>query len=114
MIEDVNDNKPTFPNKEMLICEKEGERGSAVVVAEDEDSGHFSSPFSFSLPPDNDGKWALETINGRLLYFSHFLLQMETFLFYFSAEKKILFLSVQTAVKFTKMPCCELEMKARR
>lgn len=65
VIEDVNDNKPTLPAGELLICEKEGERGSTVVVAEDKDAGHYSAPFSFSLPPDNDGKWALESLNGR-------------------------------------------------
>lgn len=65
MIEDVNDNKPTLPAGELVICEKEGERGSTVVVAEDKDSGHYSSPFSFNLPPDHDGKWALESLNGR-------------------------------------------------
>ncbi|XP_011617136.2 desmocollin-2-like [Takifugu rubripes] len=64
VIEDVNDNKPTLPSAELLICEKEGERGSTVVVAEDKDAGHFSAPFSFSLPPDNDGKWSLESLNG--------------------------------------------------
>lgn len=65
VIEDVNDNKPTLPAHELVICEKEGERGSTVVVAEDRDSGHYSSPFSFSLPPDNDGKWSVEPLNGR-------------------------------------------------
>lgn len=65
VIEDVNDNKPTLPSAELLICEKEGERGSTVVVAEDKDAGHFSAPFSFSLPPDNDGKWSVESLNGR-------------------------------------------------
>lgn len=74
MIEDVNDNKPTLPTDELLICEKEGELGSTVVVAEDKDSGHFSSPFSFTLPPNNDGKWALQPINSRWLYLSYFLL----------------------------------------
>lgn len=74
VIEDVNDNQPTVPNAELVICDKEGEHGSTIVVAEDKDTGHFSSPFSFSLPSDNDGKWALGTINGRWLCFSHFLL----------------------------------------
>uniref|UniRef100_H3CL82 Desmocollin 2 like n=1 Tax=Tetraodon nigroviridis TaxID=99883 RepID=H3CL82_TETNG len=63
VIEDVNDNKPTLPTDELLICEKEGQHGSTVVVAEDKDAEPFSFPFSFSLPPANDGKWALETIN---------------------------------------------------
>lgn len=65
VIEDVNDNKPTLPTDQLVICEKEGERGSTVVVAEDKDAGHYASPFSFSLPPGNDGKWSLGTINGR-------------------------------------------------
>lgn len=65
VIEDVNDNKPTLPSSELVICEKDGERGSTVVVAEDKDAGHYSSPFSFSLPPNNDGKWSVESLNGR-------------------------------------------------
>lgn len=67
MIEDVNDNKPTLPTSEMVICEKEGQRGSTVVVAEDKDAEHFSSPFTFTLPPDNDGKWSVRSINSRWL-----------------------------------------------
>lgn len=70
MIEDVNDNKPSLPTNELVICEKEGEHGSTVVVAEDKDAGHYSSPFSFSLPPDNDGKWSLESLNGGWQCFS--------------------------------------------
>lgn len=64
-MEDVNDNKPVVPSKELLVCEKEGELSSVEVVAEDKDEGHFSSPFSFTLPPNNDEKWSLKTINGR-------------------------------------------------
>lgn len=97
MIEDVNDNKPTLPTAEQVICEKEGEHGSVVLVAEDKDTGHFSSPFSFSLPPDNDGKWALETINSRWLGFSQ----------RFKWEKD-LFLSVQPAVKYAEVSYCDL------
>lgn len=64
MVEDVNDNEPTLP-KEVVLCEKEGELGSVVVVAEDNDQTPFSDPFSFSLPPGHDGKWSLKRLNGR-------------------------------------------------
>lgn len=65
VVEDVNDNEPKIPTREMVICEKEGELGSVVVVAEDEDQAPFSSPFTFSLPDNHDGKWSLTRINGR-------------------------------------------------
>lgn len=67
-MEDVNDNEPELPT-ELVICEKEGQLGSVVVVAEDRDESPFSFPFSFSLPDDHDGKWSVKKINGRWLYF---------------------------------------------
>ncbi len=69
VVEDVNDNMPTVPSSELVLCEKEGQLGSVLVVAEDKDQSPLSSPFSFSLPADNDGKWAVERFNGRWLYF---------------------------------------------
>ncbi|XP_051277442.1 desmocollin 2-like protein isoform X2 [Dicentrarchus labrax] len=63
VVEDENDNKPTLPS-EIVLCEKEGELGSVLVGAEDNDQSPFSSPFSFSLPPDNDGKWSVKPLNG--------------------------------------------------
>ncbi|XP_035527138.1 desmocollin 2 like isoform X2 [Morone saxatilis] len=62
VVEDENDNKPTLPSK-IVLCEKEGELGSVLVEAEDNDQPPFSSPFRFSLPPDNDGKWSLKPFN---------------------------------------------------
>ncbi|CAJ1072356.1 desmocollin 2 like [Xyrichtys novacula] len=61
-IEDENDNKPTIPGSELVLCEKQGEMGSVLVVAEDKDESPFSSPFSFSLP-SNDGTWSLTKVN---------------------------------------------------
>lgn len=69
MVEDVNDNIPTLPTGELVLCEKEGTLGSVLVVAEDKDGSPFSSPFSFSLPDNNDGTWSVTRINGRWLYF---------------------------------------------
>uniref|UniRef100_A0A8C4HPT7 Desmocollin 1 n=1 Tax=Dicentrarchus labrax TaxID=13489 RepID=A0A8C4HPT7_DICLA len=69
VVEDENDNKPTLPS-EIVLCEKEGELGSVLVGAEDNDQSPFSSPFSFSLPPDNDGKWSVKPLNGRRKVFS--------------------------------------------
>lgn len=63
VVEDENDNMPTVPASELVVCEKEGQLGSTVVVAKDGDQPPLSSPFSFSLPPDNDGKWAVERLN---------------------------------------------------
>ncbi|XP_031711132.1 desmocollin 2-like protein [Anarrhichthys ocellatus] len=63
VVEDVNDNIPTLPPSELVSCEKEGELGSVLVVAEDNDRSPFSSPFSFSLPTDHDGKWSVTRFN---------------------------------------------------
>lgn len=68
-VEDVNDNMPTIPTSELVLCEKEGELGSVMVVAEDKDQPPFSSPFTFRLPQDNDGKWSVTRFNGRCLCF---------------------------------------------
>lgn len=76
MVEDVNDNKPTVPTSELAVCEKEGEFGSVLVVAEDKDQNHFSSPFSFSLPANNDGTWSVTRFNGTWLYFYPFDLRL--------------------------------------
>ncbi|XP_071347594.1 desmocollin 2-like protein [Trachinotus anak] len=62
-VEDVNDNMPVPHTGELIICEKDGELGSVLVMAEDKDQSPFSSPFTFSLPPDNDGKWSLTRFN---------------------------------------------------
>lgn len=64
VVEDINDNKPTLPTTDLLLCEKEGELGSVLVLAEDNDDSPLSSPFTFSLPDDNDGKWSLAVFNN--------------------------------------------------
>uniref|UniRef100_UPI0037E7CDDD desmocollin 2-like protein n=1 Tax=Semicossyphus pulcher TaxID=241346 RepID=UPI0037E7CDDD len=71
VVEDVNDNVPKFLPGERLLCEKEGELGSVVVVAEDNDQSPFSSPFSFSLPADNDGKWSVTKYNDTAVTLKH-------------------------------------------
>ncbi|TNN61086.1 Desmocollin-3 [Liparis tanakae] len=63
VVEDVNDNMPAIPTSELILCEKEGELGSIVVAAEDNDDTPFSSPFSFSLPSDHDGTWSVASFN---------------------------------------------------
>jgi len=68
-VEDVNDHMPAIPTSELILCEKDGEMGSVVVVAEDTDETPFSSPFSFRLPSDHDGKWSVTSFNGRRLHF---------------------------------------------
>ncbi|XP_068594148.1 desmocollin 2-like protein [Cebidichthys violaceus] len=63
VVEDVNDNIPTIPTTDLVSCEKDGELGSVLLVAEDKDQSPFSSPFSFSLPTDHDGKWSVTRFN---------------------------------------------------
>ncbi|XP_054623901.1 desmocollin 2-like protein [Dunckerocampus dactyliophorus] len=62
-VEDVNDNIPIVPPSERVLCEKEGELGSVLVVAEDLDRSPFSAPFTFSMPADHDGKWSVTRFN---------------------------------------------------
>lgn len=59
----------------MVLCEKEGELGSVVVVAEDKDQVPLSAPFSFTLPADHDNKWSLILENGKCLYFYYLILK---------------------------------------
>ncbi|KAG8014181.1 Desmocollin-2, partial [Nibea albiflora] len=61
-VEDVNDNKPTVPG-ELVMCEKPGELSSVPFVAEDKDGSPLSSPFTFTLPDNHDGKWSLTRFN---------------------------------------------------
>ncbi|XP_057714380.1 desmocollin 2-like protein [Corythoichthys intestinalis] len=62
-VEDVNDNVPIIPPAERVVCEKEGELGSTLLVAEDADEAPFKGPFTFSLPNSEDGKWSLTRFN---------------------------------------------------
>lgn len=62
-VEDDNDNMPNVPASDLLLCEKEGEHGSVLVVAEDLDQSPYSGPFSFSLPDGHDGKWSVTKFN---------------------------------------------------
>lgn len=63
VVEDVNDNRPTVPPGERVVCENEDD--SVVIVAEDADQPPFSSPFIFSMPADSDGRWSVTRFNGR-------------------------------------------------
>uniref|UniRef100_A0A1A8PC63 Desmocollin 2 like n=2 Tax=Nothobranchius rachovii TaxID=451742 RepID=A0A1A8PC63_9TELE len=61
---DENDNMPVIPPG-LVLCQKtEDELGSVVVTAEDKDGSPNTFPFSFRLPPDNDGTWSLEPLNA--------------------------------------------------
>lgn len=68
MVEDVNDNKPELPTADLVLCEKEGELGSVLVVAKDSDRSPFSDPFTFNLPKDHDGKWSVTRFNSKRLF----------------------------------------------
>ncbi|KAM9349583.1 desmocollin 2-like protein [Symphorus nematophorus] len=70
VVEDENDEKPTLPS-EVVLCEKEGELGSVIIVAKDNDQSPFSSPFSFGLPPNNDGKWSITRVNETAAKLQH-------------------------------------------
>ncbi|XP_077472126.1 desmocollin 2-like protein [Stigmatopora argus] len=64
-VEDVNDNVPIIiPPAERVVCEKVGELGSSLLVAEDADQAPFKGPFTFSLPDNEDGKWSLTRFNN--------------------------------------------------
>ncbi|XP_074507504.1 desmocollin 2-like protein [Sebastes fasciatus] len=72
VVEDVNDNVPMLPTSERLLCEKEGELGSVLVVAEDNDQSPFSSPFRFSLPDsDDDATWSVIGFNDTAATLKH-------------------------------------------
>lgn len=73
VVEDENDNHPTFPNQDLSICEEEGKLGSVVVVAEDNDQSPFSSPFTFTLPKDYEGKWSVSRYNRKRFYFTYLI-----------------------------------------
>ncbi|KAM9720348.1 desmocollin 2-like protein [Menidia menidia] len=63
VIKDLNDNVPKIPS-ELVLCESGGDAlGSVVFVAEDKDSDPYSSPFTFNMPSDSDGKWSVEKLN---------------------------------------------------
>ncbi|KAM7379388.1 hypothetical protein PAMP_004944 [Pampus punctatissimus] len=62
-VEDINDHVPVLPTHEMILCVKEGELGSVLVVAEDLDQIPLSSPFSFNLPEDQNDKWSVTRFN---------------------------------------------------
>lgn len=64
-LEDVNDNLPTLPSHDLVLCEKADGLGSVVVVAEDNDEKPFSSPFLFKLIEPYEGKWTLSKLNGN-------------------------------------------------
>ncbi|XP_063742116.1 desmocollin 2-like protein isoform X2 [Eleginops maclovinus] len=71
VVEDVNDHMPEIPTSELVVCEQEGRLGSVLVVAEDLDWSPFSSPFSFSLPKDIEGKWSLTKFNDTAATLKH-------------------------------------------
>ncbi|XP_077376318.1 desmocollin 2-like protein isoform X1 [Festucalex cinctus] len=63
-VEDVNDNVPMIlPPGERVVCEKEGELGSVLLVAEDADDPPFKGPFTFTLPDNDEGKWSVTRFN---------------------------------------------------
>ncbi|XP_058506688.1 desmocollin 2-like protein isoform X1 [Solea solea] len=70
-VEDVNDNVPLLPTGELVICEKQGELGSVLVEAVDKDAPPLSSPYSFSLPADNDGRWSVTRVNATTAELKH-------------------------------------------
>ncbi|KAL2097294.1 hypothetical protein ACEWY4_006501 [Coilia grayii] len=62
-LDDVNDNMPMLPTHDLVLCEKTGQLGSVVLVAEDKDENPFSSPFLFKLIEPEEGKWTLNKLN---------------------------------------------------
>ncbi|XP_066533657.1 desmocollin 2-like protein [Hoplias malabaricus] len=62
LIEDVNDNVPVIPPSNLVVCAKDGIRGSTVVEAVDYDETPYSGPFSFELGKGAEGKWKLKNL----------------------------------------------------
>lgn len=65
-IDDVNDNTPSLPNQELIVCERDGELGSVVIAAEDKDKAPYSAPFIFQLIEPNENQWTLSKLNGKV------------------------------------------------
>uniref|UniRef100_A0A3Q2WFL0 Desmocollin 2 like n=1 Tax=Haplochromis burtoni TaxID=8153 RepID=A0A3Q2WFL0_HAPBU len=77
VFQDENDNIPTIPS-ELTFCQEDGVLGSVVVVAEDKDQSPFSSPFTFSLPNNNDGTWSVKNTAATLEQLKPLYLGMHT------------------------------------
>uniref|UniRef100_A0A671LBP7 Desmocollin-3-like n=1 Tax=Sinocyclocheilus anshuiensis TaxID=1608454 RepID=A0A671LBP7_9TELE len=63
-IEDVNDNIPVIPGKDLIMCSKGDTLSSVLVEAVDMDKPPYSTPFIFELGADHDGKWKLKDTTG--------------------------------------------------
>ncbi|XP_066575692.1 desmocollin 2-like protein isoform X2 [Amia ocellicauda] len=64
-IEDVNDNNPEIQSKSLNICAQNNNLGLTTLEAKDKDGDPFSSPFSFDLGDNQDGKWILKNIKNE-------------------------------------------------
>ncbi|KAJ8267896.1 hypothetical protein COCON_G00130680 [Conger conger] len=62
-VEDENDNVPLPLARELELCQKKGELGSVMVVADDKDQIPFSAPFTFHLADGHDEKWTVVKVN---------------------------------------------------
>ncbi|CAN9502826.1 unnamed protein product [Ophioblennius macclurei] len=71
VVKDMNDNVPKLPSKELILCEREGEMGSVLLVAEDKDLPPLSAPFTFSMPSDSDDKWTISRFNDTAATLQH-------------------------------------------
>lgn len=65
-MDDENDNLPLLLSNDLILCERSGELGSVVMVAEDKDSHPYSSPFLFELMEPHEGEWKLSKLNGKV------------------------------------------------
>ncbi|XP_012683281.2 desmocollin-2 [Clupea harengus] len=63
IVDDENDNLPLLLSNDLILCERSGELGSVVMVAEDKDSHPYSSPFLFELMEPHEGEWKLSKLN---------------------------------------------------
>ncbi|KAJ3581007.1 hypothetical protein NHX12_017179 [Muraenolepis orangiensis] len=54
LVEDENDHVPDLPNKDRILCEKDGQLGSVEVNAVDADQSPFSGPFNFETLKDHN------------------------------------------------------------
>ncbi|TRY91442.1 hypothetical protein DNTS_028219 [Danionella cerebrum] len=60
-IEDENDNMPLITNPDLVICNKDDAAHSVLVEAVDLDNKPYSTPFTFELRTDHDGRSKLKS-----------------------------------------------------
>ncbi|XP_054482774.1 desmocollin 2-like protein [Anoplopoma fimbria] len=106
VLDDENDEMPTIPTSELLLCEKQGQLGSVLVTAVDNDQYPNSSPFSFRLADDADGKWSVKKLNDTVATLQQ-LKDLPTGIYHVSLDIKDLQGSGQTQTATVRICNCK-------